>query len=80
MRPSSRKPQIQILRHRRLTQVADLYCGRPLAHAMSTETIGIDHIYITVSDLTRSERFYDCVMGILGFRKNTFTNEGDHHI
>jgi len=47
---------------------------------MSTETIGIDHIYITVSDLTRSERFYDCVMRILGFRKNTFTNEGDHHI
>ena len=52
----------------------------PLAHAMSTEIIGIDHIYITVSDLTRSERFYDCVMRILGFRKNTFTNEGDHHI
>ena len=47
---------------------------------MNTETIGIDHIYITVSDLTRSERFYDCVMRILGFRKNTFTNEGDHHI
>ena len=52
----------------------------PLAHAMSTEIIGIDHIYITVSDLTRSERFYDCVMRILGFRKNTFTNEGDLHI
>jgi len=47
---------------------------------MSTETIGIDHIYIAVSDLTRSERFCDCVMRILGFRKNTFTNEGDHHI
>src|SRR5436190_21957955 len=47
---------------------------------MSTETIGIDHIYIAVSDLTRSERFYDCVMRILGFRKNTFANEGDHHI
>ena len=47
---------------------------------MSTETIGIDHIYITVSDLTRSERFYECVMRILGFRKNTFTNEGYHHI
>ena len=47
---------------------------------MSTETIGIDHIYITVSDLARSERFYDRVMRVLGFRKNTFTNEGDHHI
>ena len=47
---------------------------------MSIETIGIDHIYVTVSDLSRSEKFYDRVMRILGFRKNTFTNEGDHHI
>lgn len=47
---------------------------------MNIETIGIDHIYIAVSDLTRSEKFYDCVMRILRFRKNTFTNEGDHHI
>jgi glyoxylase I family protein len=47
---------------------------------MSIEVIGIDHIYIAVSDLTRSEKFYDQVMRILGFRKNTFTNEGDHHI
>jgi len=47
---------------------------------MSIETIGIDHIYIAVSDLARSERFYDCVMRVLGFRKNTFANEGDHHI
>ena len=44
------------------------------------EVIGIDHIYLAVSDLDRSERFYDDVMKILGFRKNTFTNEGDHHI
>jgi len=47
---------------------------------MSIEIIGIDHIYIAVSDLHRSERFYDRVMSILGFRKNTFTNEGDGHI
>ena len=47
---------------------------------MSIEIIGIDHIYVSVSDLKRSERFYDRVMSILGFRKNTFTNEGDHHI
>lgn len=47
---------------------------------MSIEIIGIDHIYIAVSDVSRSEGFYDCVMGILGFRKNTFSNEGDHHI
>jgi glyoxylase I family protein len=47
---------------------------------MNIETIGIDHIYVAVLDLTRSERFYDRVMGVLGFRKNTFPNEGDHHI
>jgi glyoxylase I family protein len=47
---------------------------------MLIETIGIDHIYIAASDLARSEQFYDRVMRILGFRKNTFTNEGDHHI
>jgi catechol 2,3-dioxygenase-like lactoylglutathione lyase family enzyme len=46
----------------------------------SIEIIGIDHIYVSVSDLKRSEEFYDRVMFILGFRKNTFTNEGDHHI
>src|SRR5881398_4159731 len=44
------------------------------------EVIGIDHIFLAVSDLHRSERFYDGVMKILSFRKNTFTNEGDHHI
>jgi glyoxylase I family protein len=47
---------------------------------MSVEIIGIDHIYITVSDLGCSEGFYDRVMAILGFRKNTFNNEGDRHV
>ena len=47
---------------------------------MSIEIIGIDHIYIAVSDLNRSERFYDRMMTILGFRKNNFVNEGDKHI
>ena len=47
---------------------------------MRTEVIGIDHIYVAVSDLARSEKFYDAAMGVLGFRKNTFLNEGDHHI
>jgi glyoxylase I family protein len=47
---------------------------------MSIEVIGIDHIYLSVSDLRRSEEFYDRVMTTLGFRKNTFKNEGDHHI
>jgi len=37
---------------------------------MSIEIIGIDHIYVAVSDLGRSEKFYDAVMTVLGFRKN----------
>ena len=38
------------------------------------EVIGIDHIYITVSDLDASERFYDRVMiDVLAFRKNRFS-------
>jgi glyoxylase I family protein len=46
-----------------------------------TDVIGIDHIYIAVSDLARSEDFYDRVMlQALGFRKNTFTIDGDPHV
>ena len=46
-----------------------------------TEVIGIDHIYITVSDLQRSESFYDHVLvEALGFRKNKFTLGGDPHV
>lgn len=46
-----------------------------------TEVIGIDHIYITVSDLARSEAFYDQVLlSTLGFRKNNFTLGGDAHV
>jgi len=49
-------------------------------HSMSN-VIGIDHIYITVSNLTRSESFYDRVMvEALGFRKSTFTLGGDAHV
>lgn len=46
-----------------------------------TEVTGIDHIYIAVSDLQRSEHFYDHVLHeTLGFRKNRFTLGGDLHI
>jgi glyoxylase I family protein len=46
-----------------------------------TEVTGIDHIYVTVADLRRSESFYDKVLlEILGFRKNQFTLNGDPHI
>jgi len=47
---------------------------------MSIQVIGIDHIYVAVSDMENSERFYDRVMAVLGFRKNTFINEEDWHI
>lgn len=45
------------------------------------EVIGIDHIYITVSELAKAERFYDIVLAeVLEFRKNSFTLGGDPHI
>ena len=44
------------------------------------EVIGIDHIYISVSDRARAEAFYDQVMSILRFRKNAFSIAGDPHI
>ena len=33
---------------------------------MSVEIIGIDHLYVAVRDLRRSEQFYDRVMDVLG--------------
>jgi glyoxylase I family protein len=49
-------------------------------HKRMPEVIGIDHIFITVSDLERSEKFYDIVMAVLGFRKNQFQIDGEQHI
>ena len=45
-----------------------------------TDVLGIDHVYLTVSSLARSEPFYDAVMPLLGFRKNTFDIHGDPHV
>jgi glyoxylase I family protein len=43
--------------------------------------IGIDHLYIAVSDLAHSEAFYDrALVTALGFRKNRFSLNGDPHI
>ena len=44
------------------------------------DVIGLDHVYIAVSELARSERFYDRLMRVLGFRKNTFVIASDPHI
>ena len=46
-----------------------------------SEVIGIDHIYVSVSDMVRSEAFYDrALLQALGFRKNHLTIDGDPHI
>ncbi len=47
---------------------------------MSVEVIGIDHVFVTVSDMPRSEGFYDRVMPVLGFRKGHGTIGGDPHL
>lgn len=45
------------------------------------EVTGIDHIYIAVSDLVKSEAFYDrALMEALGFRKNKFVLGADPHV
>ena len=45
------------------------------------EVIGIDHIYITVSDLAPSGRIYDVVLiDTLGFRKSSLSLGGDPHV
>lgn len=42
---------------------------------------GIDHIYISVTDVPKSEAFYDTLLvKSLGYRKNRFTLGGDPHI
>ena len=47
---------------------------------MAVEVIGVDHIFVSVGDLGRSEEFYDRVMAILGFRKGEGTISGDPHL
>ena len=47
---------------------------------MPVEVIGIDHVYLAVRDLARSEAFYDRVMTVLGYRKGQSTIGGDPHV
>lgn len=47
---------------------------------MAVEVTALDHIYVAVADLNRSERFYDVVMKILGFRKGTKPIAGERHL
>jgi len=43
------------------------------------EVVGLDHLYVTVSDLPRSEAFYDRLMQFLGFRKGDKKIGGEPH-
>ena len=47
---------------------------------MSLEVTGVDHIYIAVADIQRSEQFYDVVMKLLGFRKGTKPINNERHL
>jgi len=47
---------------------------------VSIEVIGLDHVYVAVRDLRRSEGFYDRVMSVLGFRKREAPIGGEPHV
>ena len=44
------------------------------------DVIGLDHLYLSVTDLGRSEGFYDPVMRFLGFRKGDRPIAGEPHV
>jgi catechol 2,3-dioxygenase-like lactoylglutathione lyase family enzyme len=46
---------------------------------MPIDVIALDHVYISVSDFERSQRFYDEVMKALGFYKGTLAIAGEPH-
>jgi glyoxylase I family protein len=52
--------------------------GMPTPDAVAMVTT-IDHVYVAVRDLDRSEPFYDDVMRLLGFRKGTTPIAGERH-
>ena len=43
------------------------------------ELLGLDHVYLTVSNFKRSQRFYDRLMKALGFKKGTAPIGGAPH-
>ena len=49
--------------------------------SMTVEVIGIDHVYLSVSDMAAAESFYDAVMlQVLGYRKGESVIAGDAHV
>ncbi|MGO9603386.1 MAG: hypothetical protein ACLQAT_08300 [Candidatus Binataceae bacterium] len=43
------------------------------------EILGVDHIYLSVTDFERSQAFYDRLMKTLGFKKGTHAIGGAPH-
>lgn len=50
------------------------------AESPAVEVIGIDHVYVAVRDLERSEQFYDRLAAVLGFRKARSPINGEPHV
>ena len=46
---------------------------------MTIEVMGLDHLYLSVRDLQRSQDFHDRVADVLGFRKRTGEMSGEPH-
>jgi catechol-2,3-dioxygenase len=47
--------------------------------AERVEVLGLDHVYLTVSDMVRAEKFYDTVLSLLDFRKGDRSIAGEPH-
>jgi len=47
---------------------------------MPIDVTAVDHLYVAVADLARSEAFYDRVMRLLDFRKGTAPIAGEPHL
>jgi glyoxylase I family protein len=54
-------------------------CSTAASPAEPLRILGLDHIYLAVSDIARSEAFYDGVMRALGFRKGNKSIAGERH-
>jgi catechol 2,3-dioxygenase-like lactoylglutathione lyase family enzyme len=66
-RPEPRWPEFPRSRSERAKDEADV------------EVIGLDHAYLAVSDFARGRRFYDALLGALGFRRGDTPIAGEPH-
>lgn len=48
--------------------------------AASPEVIGLDHVYLSVTDFSRASAFYDAVLGALEFQRGQAPIGGDPHL